>query len=116
MGMLYFLTRIFEKDPQPSVTLPSHITEGADPHDGPAAPAAASPAPRKVAPAHSSAAGWKAHLVLLQIDLSPPVATSPHVDMSSVGSLLTTRAVAGLLLSPFLPPGRASCPQRTPLP
>lgn len=58
MGTLCCLTRIFEKDPQPPVTLPSRTAEGADPDNGLAAPAEASPA-------HSSAAGWKAPLVLL---------------------------------------------------
>lgn len=106
MGTLYFLTRKFEKDPQPPVTLPSHTAEGADPHGGPAAPAAASPAPRTAAPAHSSAAGCKAHLVLLRTVLSLPVVTSPHVDMPSVGGLLNTRAIAGLLLPVSFPATR----------
>lgn len=45
MGALCFLTRIFEKDPQPPVTLPSHTTGSADLHHS---PAAASPAPGRL--------------------------------------------------------------------
>lgn len=85
------------------MTLPSRMAEGADPDDGLAAPAEASPAPRKAPPAHSSAAGWKAPLVLLGAVLSPHVVTSPRVDMHSIGGLSTTRAIAGLLLPVSFP-------------
>lgn len=66
LGTLYFLARLPEKGPQPPLTLLSRTSEA---HNCPPAPAASSPKPPKVLPAHSSAAGWRAHLLLLPTDL-----------------------------------------------